>query len=179
MKLPSSAGSFSVSILRLAMVLFAAITFIGSGFTTPPALRAETPPDQLKAAGAIPLTKELFDKMETFIKNVDSDAAAKAELATASKDPTISPDNWGSTITAKCPKVAEIFATTGITPDEFGKAIFAIMAVAMSEELAKSEDKAVKANADFVEANKTQANSIFGSFMMLGDSSSSSPAATP
>lgn len=117
--------------------------------------------------------------MEAFIKGVDSDAAAKTELATASKDPTINPDNWGSTITAKCPKVAAIFETTGITPDEFGKAIFAIMAVAMSEELAKSEDKAVKANADFVEANKVQANSIFGSFMMLGDSSSASPAATP
>jgi hypothetical protein len=176
MKIPSSANRFSFSILRLAIVVVAAVTL---SFTAAPVLRAETPPDQIKAAGAIPLTKELFDKMETFIKNLDSDADAKAELATASKDPTINPDNWGSSVTAKCPKVAAIFKTTGISADEFGKAIFAIMAVAMSEELAKSEDKAVKANADFVEANKDQANKIFGSFMMLGDSSSSSPAATP
>jgi hypothetical protein len=179
MKIPSSATAFSSSILRLAIVLLAAVASIGLDFTVAPALRAETPPDQIKAAGAIPLTKELFNKMETFVKSVDSDAAAKTELAAASKDPTITPDNWGSTITSKCPKVAKIFETTGLTPDEFGKAIFAIMAVAMSEELAKSEDKAVKANADFVEANKEQANKIFGSFMMLGDSSSEPPAATP
>jgi hypothetical protein len=37
----------------------------------------------------------------------------------------------------------------------------------------------VKANYDFIKANEAQANTIFGSFMMLGDTSSSSPAATP
>ena len=147
--------------------------------TIAPAIRAEVPPDQIKAAGAIPLTKELFDKMEKFIKAVDSDAATKTELSAASKDPSMGPDNWGATVNAKCPKTTEIFKTIGMTADEFGKAIFAIMAVAMSEELAKSEDKAVKANADFIKANEVQANTIFGSFMMLGNTSSSSPTATP
>jgi len=158
-----------------------ALSLLGAilALTIAPALRAAVPPDQIKAAGAIPLTKELFDKMEKFIKAVDADAVAKTELSEASKDPAMGPDNWGATVNAKCPKTTEIFKTVGMTADDFGKAIFAIMAVAMSEELAKSEDKAVKANADFVEANKVQANTIFGSFMMLGETSSSSPTATP
>jgi hypothetical protein len=37
----------------------------------------------------------------------------------------------------------------------------------MSEELANSEDKAVKANADFVKANNDRANKTFSSFMQL------------
>src|SRR4051812_31621552 len=146
-------------------------------FSSP--LRAEVPPDQVKAAAAMPLTKDLFDKMEKFTKAMETNTEAKAELATASKDPSISPDNWGSAITAKCPKVTAVFKSVSLSPDDFGKAIFAIMALAMGEELAKSEDKAVKANYDFIKANETQANTIFGSFMMLGDPSSSSPAATP
>lgn len=148
-------------------------------FTTASALHAETPPDQIKAAGAIPLTTELFGKMETFIKSVESDAGAKAELAAVGKDPSMNPDNWGSTITAKCPKTVQLLKAVELTGDDFVKGVFAIMAVAMSEELSKSEDETVKANADFVAANKAQAEKIFGSFMMLGDTSSSAPAATP
>ena len=144
-----------------------------------PALRAEIPPEKAKAAGAIPLTKELFDNMEKFNKAMESNTEAKAELATASKDPSIGPDNWGSSITAKCPKVAAVFKSVSMSPDDFGKAIFAIMALGMGEDLAKSEDKAVKANYDFVKANEAQAGAIFSSFVMLGDTPSSSPAATP
>ena len=35
-----------------------------AAFTFAPALRADIPPDQVKAAGAIPLTTELLDKMD-------------------------------------------------------------------------------------------------------------------
>jgi len=72
----------------------------------------------------------------------------------------------------------EIFKASGLTPDDFSKGIFAIMAVMMSEELSTSEDKTVKANADFIAANKDQADAIFGSFMTLGEPapSPSSPA---
>lgn len=139
-----------------------------SGFTVA-ALGAETPPDQIKAAGAITLTTDLLDKMDEFIKSVSSDKAAKAELAAVSKDPSITPENWGSVITAKCPKTVELFEEAEITPDDFGKAIFAIMAVSMAEDLAKSTDKAVAANAAFVEANKERAGAIFGAFMMMGE----------
>ena len=144
-----------------------AITLLA--FAAAPALRAETPPDQIKAAGAIALTTDLLDKMDKFIKAVSSDDAAKAELAAVSKDPSITPENWGSVISSKCPKTVEIFKTAGITPDEFGRAIFAIMAVSMAEDLASSDDKAVAANAAFVEANKERAGAIFGAFMMMGE----------
>jgi hypothetical protein len=132
-----------------------------------PVLRAEVPPDQIKSAGAIPLTTDLLDKMDASIKALGADEAAKKELNAASADPSINPDNWGTSITAKCPKVAEVFKTAGITADDFGKALFAIMACAMGDELAKSEDKTVKANYDFVAANKERANQIFGNFMQL------------
>jgi hypothetical protein len=136
-------------------------------FAATPVLRAEIPPDQIKSAGAIPLTTDLLDKMDAFIKALGADEAAKKELTAASADPSINPDNWGSSITAKCPKVAEVFKTAGITADDFGKALFAIMACAMGDELAKSEDKSVKANYDFVAANKDRADKTFGSFMQM------------
>jgi hypothetical protein len=53
------------------------------------------------------------------------------------------------------------------------------MACAMSEDMAKSSDKNAAANAAFVAANKEKSEAIFGSFMMLNENSSSSPAATP
>jgi hypothetical protein len=118
--------------------------------------------------------------MDKFIKAASADESAKAELAAVGKDPSITPETWGSVISAKCPKAVEIFKTSGLTPDDFSKGIFAIMAVAMSEDLAKSEDKAVKANADFVAANKSRADATFAGFMMLGEPGpSSAPASTP
>ena len=150
-------------------------------FVTGPATRADVPPDQVKAAGAIPLTTELLDKMDKFVKDMTTNNEAKAELNAVSNDPSMNPDTWGSTVSAKCPKTVEVFKGAGVTPDEFGKAIFAMMAIAMSDELAKSEDKAVKANADFFAANKAKADAVFGGFMALSipPDAGSSPAATP
>jgi hypothetical protein len=180
MKAASSGNATTTFISRLAIASIAgALAITALGLAAAPDLRAETPPDQIKAAGAIPLTTELLDKMDKFIKNVNTDEAAKTELAAAGKDPSITPETWGSVISAKCPKAAEVFKASGLTPDEFARGIFAIMAVGMSEELAKSEDKAVKANADFVTANKNRADAIFGAFMMLGEPGPSSPASTP
>jgi hypothetical protein len=53
------------------------------------------------------------------------------------------------------------------------------MAVGMSDDLAKSEDKAVQANVAFVAANKDRADAIFGAFMMLGEPGPSSSPSTP
>jgi hypothetical protein len=181
MKAASSGNNSITFISRLAIASIAgALIIIGLGFAAAPDLRAETPPDQIKAAGAIPLTTGLLDKMDKFIKSVSTDDAAKTELAAAGKDPSITPETWGSVISAKCPKAVGIFKASGLTPDEFAKAIFAIMAVGMSEDLAKSEDKTVQANAAFVAANKDRADAIFGAFMMLGEPGpSSSPVSTP
>lgn len=132
-----------------------------------PIVRADTPADQVKAAGAIPLNTALLDKMDAFIKAVSADAAAKAEMTEIGKDPNMTPETWAVAINAKCPKTAAHLKTAGITADEFSKGIFAIMACAMSDELTKSEDAAVKANAEFVKANTDRANATFGSFMQL------------
>jgi hypothetical protein len=180
MKAASTGNATTTFISRLVIASIAgALAITVLGFAAAPDLRAETPPDQIQAAGAIPLTTELLDKMDKFIKNVSTNDAAKTELAGAGKDPSITPETWGSVISAKCPKAVEVFKASGLTPDEFAKGIFAIMAVGMSEELAKSEDKAVKANVDFVAANKNRADAIFGAFMMLGEPGPSSPASTP
>jgi len=159
----------------------AALALILVGFAAP-ALRADIPPDQLKAAGAIPLSADLLDKMDKFVKAMTADAAAKAELNEIGKDPSINPDNWASVITSKCPKTVAVFKANNLTADDFSKAIFAIMAIAfMPDEFAKSEDKTVKANADFVAANKDRADTIFGGFLALSVPAepSSSPATTP
>ena len=175
----ASSGNNTIAFLsRLAIA--GAFTVAVLGFAAVPSLRAETPPDQIKAAGAIPLTTELLDKMDKFIKNVSTDEAAKAELAAIGKDPSITPETWGSVISAKCPKAVAIFKASDLTPDDFAKGIFALMAVGMSDDLAKSEDKTVQANVAFVAANKDRTNATFAGFMMLGEPGpGSSPAATP
>jgi hypothetical protein len=175
----SSSGKNSL-IFRSRLAIAGAFTVALLGFAAASDLRAETPPDQIKAAGAIPLTTDLLDKMDKFLKAASTDDSAKAELGAIGKDPSLTPETWGTAISAKCPKAVEIFKTAGLTPDEFAKAIFAIMALGFSDDMAKSENKTVKANADFVAANKTRVDATFGSFMMLGEPGpSSAPAATP
>jgi len=164
------------SINRSALfVLFCALALAAA-----PALRAETPADQVKAAGAIPLTTDLLDKMDAAIKSLGADAAAKAEMTELGKDPSMTPEAWAAAINSKCPKAAADFKAAGITPEDFSKGLFAIMACAFSEDLVKSEDKAVKANAEFVKAN-SRCEKTFGSFMQLSMPAepASSPAATP
>jgi hypothetical protein len=181
MKAASSSNNTIPFISRLALASIAgALTMTVLGFAAAPDLRAETPPDQIKAAGAIPLTTGLLDNMDKFIKSVSTDDAAKAELVAVGKDPAMTPETWGSIISAKCPKTVGIFKASGLTPDEMAKGMFAIMAVAMSEDLAKSEDKTVQANAAFVAANKDRANALFSAFIALGEPApSSAPASTP
>lgn len=156
----SMAGALTVTLLGLA-----------------PDLRAETPADQIKAAGAIRLTTELLDHMDKFMKSVTTDAAAKAELAAVDKDPSTTPETWGSIVSAKCPKVVAIFKTSGLTPDEFGRGILALMAVGMNDDLSKSEDKTVQANAAFVAANRGRTDAIFNAFLLFTEPAA--PASTP
>jgi len=145
-------------------------------FAVAPATRAETPPDQIKAAGAITLTTDLLDKMDKAVKALGADDAAKAELGAIGKDPNMTPESWAAAISSKCPKATEHFKSSGMTPDEFAKGIFAIMACAMSEDMAKSSDKTAAANAAFVTANKDKCDAAFSGFMMLGMPAESTPA---
>ena len=170
-------------ISRLATASMAATLAVVAlfGLAAAPTTRAEAPESQLKLAGAIPLTTELLDKMEKFLTSAKSDAAAKAELVAAIKEnkdnPPMTGEAWGSLISAKCPKAVEIFQASGLTPDEFGKAALAIQAIIFADamappgdkdNMAKSEDKAVAANAAFVAANRARAEAVYGSFATLG-----------
>ncbi len=178
MKTASSGKNTITFLSRLAIA--GTFTFAVLSFAATPDLRAETPPDQIKAAGAIPLTTELLDKMDKFLKSVSADEPAKAELAAVGKDPLITPESWGGIINSKCPKAVALFKAADLAPDDFAKGIFAIMSVAMSEDMAKSDNATAKANAAFVAANKERADAVFGGFMMLQEPApSSSPASTP
>src|ERR1041385_3706438 len=86
-----------------------------------PVLRAETPAEQAKMCGGIPLTTDLLDKMDAFVKAMNSDAAAKAELVEIGKDPGVgqTPESWVSAINSKCPKSAANLKTAGISVDDF------------------------------------------------------------
>jgi len=176
----ASSGHNTTFISRLAIAPIAgALTLTVLGFAAAPGLRAETPPDQIKDAGAIPLTLELLDRMDNAIKNLSTNDAAKAELTVVGKDPTTTPETWANLISTKCPKAVEAFKGANVTPEDFVKGQFAIMALAMSEDLTKSPDKAVAANAAFFAANKDRANATFAGFMMLAEPAPSSPAPTP
>jgi hypothetical protein len=176
MKSASSGNNITVtSISRLAIASIAVVLVAFAALN----LRAETPPDQIKAAGAVPLTTALLDKMDKAIKALSADDDAKAELGTIGKDPNMTPESWASSISAKCPKAAAIFKSADVTPDDFAKGIFAIMACAMSDDMAKSSDKTAAANAAFVTSNKDKCDAVFSGFMMLGESGPSSSPATP
>lgn len=166
-------SNLRLAIASLAIVLLACLAT--------PALCAETPADQIKAAGAIPLTTDLLDKMDKAVKALSADDAAKAEMNAIGKDPNMTPESWAAAISAKCPKASADFKAAGITPDDFAKGIFAIMACAMSDDMAKSSDKNAAANAAFVTANKDKCDAVFSGFMMLSMPAepSTSPAATP
>jgi len=173
MKAASPAKNTITFLSRRAMASIAgALTVTVLGLAVAPDLRAETPPDQIKAAGAISLTTELVNKMDRFMKSVSTDAAAKAELAAVDKEPSNTPEAWGSVISAKCPKVVVLFKASGLTPDEFARGIFALMAVALNEGLTTSENKTIQANVAFVAGNKDRADAILSAFLMFGEPSS-------
>ena len=141
---------------------------------------AAIPEAVLKSAGAIPLTMELLEKMEKFVASLRSDAAAKAELAAFTKENRDNPprgEAWGKAVTAKCPKAVALFQAAGVTPEDFAKAGDAIETILFAEGMAppgdpdnlgKSEDKTVAANAAFVAANKARAEAVYGAYGAIG-----------
>jgi hypothetical protein len=167
-------GTASIAAALAVIALF--------GIVATSTTRAAIPESELKKAGAIPLTTELFDKMEKFFTAVKSEAAAKAEIVAVMKEnkdtnPPTTGEAWGSLISAKCPKTVEILQTSGLTPEECGKAGFAIEAIMFADgmappgdkdDMAKSADKTAAANAAFYRANKARAEAIYGNFGILG-----------
>ena len=169
---PLTASPVTVTLAAIALFSFALT----------PVARAAVPESELKCAGAIPLSTELLDKMEKIFAAVRADSTAKAELAAVKKEnqgnPPMTGEAWSSLISAKCPKALEIFKSSGLTAEEFGKAAFAasslvwIDGLATPEDkanLAKSEDKTVAANVAFFAANKNRVESAYANFMVMGD----------
>lgn len=130
---------------------------------------AVAPAQEPKDCGAIALTTDLLNKMDAFVKSTSSDAAAKAELTEIGKDPDAgkTPEGWVSAVNSKCPKVVANLKSAGISVEDFAKGMFALMACSMSEDLVKSEDATVKANAQFIKANNERATKTFGDFIEL------------
>ena len=153
--------ALSSAVVALALILVAT--------AAAPGLRAETPDEQAKACGGIPLTTGLLDKMDAFLKGMSSDAAAKAELTEINKDPAAgtTPEGWVAAINSKCPKTAANLKAAGLSADDFAKGEFALMGCSMSEDLVKSADATVKANAEFVKANNDRATQTFKNFIEL------------
>jgi hypothetical protein len=136
-------------------------------FVSLPTARAKTSDDQIKSAGAIELTTELLNKMETAAASVKADEAARAEMATIKPD--TDPD-FAAAVKAKCPKTEEHLQSAGITADELMKATLAILACMMDEngDLAKSNNETAKANAEFVKDNKQRCDTVGGMVMAMG-----------
>jgi hypothetical protein len=130
---------------------------------------ASAPAQEAKDCGAIPLTNDLLDKMDAFVKTMTGDAAAKAELVEIGKDSTANTtsEGWVSAVNSKCPKTAANLKSAGISVEDFAKGMFALLACSMSEDLAKSEDAVIKANAEFIKANNARATKTFADFMQL------------
>ena len=84
---------------------------------------------------------------------------------------------WASLISAKCPKAVEILEGLSLTPEDLGKAVFAMQALTWidgmakpedKDNLAKSDDKTVAANVAFFAANKARAEAVYANFSILG-----------
>ncbi|MFL6516411.1 MAG: hypothetical protein ACJ8M1_15445 [Chthoniobacterales bacterium] len=127
-----------------------AITFLAAS-----AVPAQDAADQAKAAGAVPLSTVLLEKVDNVVKKVESDPAAKVEYMAAGKDAGARPENMTELVETKYPKLAALFKTTDMPPFEFMNASGAIfMTAALSETETAPEDERAAANIKFYKANK-------------------------
>lgn len=143
------------------------VAFALAVFVSLPTVRAKTSEDQIKSAGAIELTTELVDKMESVAKAVRADEAARSEMAAIKPD---SDPDFAATVKAKCPKTEEHLKSAGLTADELMKGTLVMLACIMDEsgDIAKSDNETAKANAEFVKENKDRCDKVGGAVMAMG-----------
>ena len=116
---------------------------------------AQVPTEQAKAAGAVPLSEVLLDKIDNLVKKVEVDPAAKAEYIAAGKDAGAKPENMTELVDKKYPKLAAVFKTSDLTPFEFMNATSAVfMTTVLAEMDTPLEDERAAANVKFYKANK-------------------------
>lgn len=160
---------------RLSLfTLICAAAILGSALAT----RAEVPPDALKLAGGIALTKDLMSHMKAFVAAVTGNPEVKAEFLKMNEDPAMSPEMPDAVI-AKYPKVAAAFKSSSVKPDEFVKGWSVMMIVPTLADLKTPlEDKVARANVDFFNANKEEVTALSQSIDTL-DRTTTSPTASP
>ena len=140
------------------------LVIIGALAAIVPAASATTSDDQIKSAGAIELTTELVDKMDTAAKAVRADEAARAELTFKETEPDAAVKAM-----EKCPKTMAHLKEAGITADELMKGASAMLACAFDEkgDLANSDNETAKANAEFYKENKDRCEKVGGEVMAM------------
>ena len=118
-------------------------------------LSAQVTAEQTKAAGAVPLSTVLLDKVDNLLKKVESDPAAKAEYIAAGKDAGARPENMSEIVERKYPKLAAVFKTSDLTPFEFMNATGSVfMTITLAEMDQPVEDPRAAANVKFYKENK-------------------------
>jgi hypothetical protein len=151
-----------------------------AALAVPSATRAQTPSDQAKTAGAIPLSIELLDKIDKFTKAVNSDAATTAEWNASSKDPAISSETPAVIINSKYPKLAAAFKSADLAPEDFVKAYGAILVTGVIAEVGTPmADKNAEANITFYKANKDRVTATMSSLDALDKGADSPSPAAP
>jgi hypothetical protein len=164
---------------RSAVLLITAVTFFALSI-----VRAEVTPEQAKVAGAVPLSTVLLDKIDSLLKKVGSDAAAKAEYIAAGKDAGAKPENMTELVNTKYPKLAAVFKTSDLTPFEFMNASMSLFMTAMlSETETGAGDPRADANITFYKANKDRVTATMTAMEAMekapGSDASASPSSSP
>jgi hypothetical protein len=160
---------------RLSMSAFLCAAIILSSALS---ARAQAPPDLVKMAGAIPLTKDLLSHVKSFLQKLPNDADAKAEYLKMGRDKDTTPENVNSVI-YKYPKLEAAFKASSLKPDEFVKAWGALMiAPSLAELDTPVEDKIAQANAEFCKANSDEVKSIGQSIEAL-EKETTAPSSSP
>ncbi len=140
--------------------------------------RAEPSPELLKVAGSIALTKDLLAHTRAFVQKVTDDAAVKAEFAKIGGEKDMTPEN-ANTVVAKYPKLDAAFKSSSLKPEDFMKVWGAMIVIeGLVEVGAPVDDKAVKANLDFYNANKEDVKALSQAIEGL-QKTTASPAPSP
>jgi hypothetical protein len=154
-------------------------------YTAVSAVTAQVTPEQAKMAGAVPLSTVLLDKIDSLLKKVDADPAAKAEYIAAGKDAGARPENMTSLVETKYPKLAAIFKTSDLTPFEFMNASGSVFLTTMLSEMdTPVQDERAAANIKFYKANKERVTATMNRLEAIekgsgNTSSSPSPSSSP
>jgi hypothetical protein len=148
-----------------------------------PAVLGQVSPEQAKMAGAVPLSTVLLDKIDSLLKKVEADPAAKAEYIAAGKDAGARPENMTELVETKYPKLAAVFKTSDLTPFEFMNASGAVfMTSVFAESDTAPQDERAATNVKFYKENKARVTATMNRLEAIekgGGADTTAPSSTP